>query len=47
MKTEYKIRKNGVKSLQADPIILMMIKQFGEEYKKYMKKTGRMFPKFR
>ena len=25
----------------------MMIRQFGEEYKRYMKKTGRIFPKFR
>ncbi len=25
----------------------MMIKQFGEEYKRYMKKTGRILPKFR
>jgi len=26
---------------------IMMLKQFGEEYKEYMKKTGRIFPKFR
>lgn len=25
----------------------MMIKQFGEEYKRYIKKTGRIFPKFK
>lgn len=24
----------------------MMIEEFGDEYKKYMKKTGRLFPKF-